>query len=551
MKRILTLFAWPQRRLLALAGFLMALEAAASLVIPWLAGQFAGRFFDSQTTGAADKLVVLLLAAFAVLSLLKFLSRFVASRAGETISAHLRTEVFEHLQALPLSHFTASRRGDRLALITSDAARLGDYIASTLVGTVPMLLALCGALLLMARIDPVLTLAISLAMPLFYVLLKVVGRKIRPLSLAIQKEEANLVAVAEENLAVLPLIKAFSEEAAGAAKFNAHSTTLLRLTLRMQAISSALTPAIEFIAAAFVVLVLWLAGSRTDSGTLSPPDLVSFFLYAALLTRPVGSLAAVYGVTQGARGAVARLQGVLGEPTEPLGSEGTVLDNVRGAIAFLNVTFAYPSRAAVLDQAYLDIRAGETVAITGANGAGKSTLVHLLLRFYTPQSGSITIDGTDIATANLKSLRASIGLVSQRVLLFNASIKDNIAVGKPGATLAEIEQASRSAEAYEFISEFPEGFDTIIGDGGVRLSGGQRQRLALARALLKNPPILILDEATAMFDPEGERAFIERSRPQVVRRTVILITHRPASLALADRIVKLERGRFAANRRTA
>jgi len=289
--------------------------------------------------------------------------------------------------------------------------------------------------------------------------------------------------------------------------------------------------------------VLALASGDLAAGKLSPAQLVSFLLYAQLLARPVGSLADLYGQTQGVRGSLSRLQQAMDEPPEPQGGGGVPLHRARGEIEFRGVRFAYEGRGPALDGLDLRIAAGETLGIIGPNGAGKSTIGHLLARLYAPAAGRILIDGIDISTVPLESLRRQIGVVPQHVLLFHASVRENIAYGRPETDPAAIEAAARAARAHDFIVGLPQGYDTVIGDRGVRLSGGQQQRLALARALFKDPPILILDEATAMFDPQGEAEFLGACHDTRGRRTVLLITHRPASLAAADRVVRIEAGR--------
>jgi ATP-binding cassette subfamily B protein len=263
-----------------------------------------------------------------------------------------------------------------------------------------------------------------------------------------------------------------------------------------------------------------------------------------LLTRPVSGLAGVYGSVQTARGSAVRLLEAFAVRPEPDDAGAPEMAPVAGNIRLENVHFGYPGRQKTLAGVTLDIQAGETVAITGENGSGKSTIIHLLMRFADPVEGRILVDGTDIRAVSIGSLRGQIGLVAQHVLLLNGTVRDNIAYGCPDAGPDEIEAAAKLAQADAFIRHLPNGYETLIGDQGIRLSGGQRQRIALARALMKAPPILILDEATAMFDPGGELDFIEHCQDVLAQRTVILITHRPASLALASRVFVMKQGRL-------
>jgi ATP-binding cassette, subfamily B, bacterial len=376
--------------------------------------------------------------------------------------------------------------------------------------------------------------------PVFYLVVKLFGRRLRHLGVRLQEADAAAVALATENLTMVPAIKAFTREAPESRRYADRLEAIRQLNASQARAFAAMEPAFQFIATGVAVLVLWAAAERAGSGAMGAAGFVSFILYGALLTRPVGRIAAAYGQALMARGTLDRLQRVLAEPPEPLHAALHDLPPVRGEIDIEALRFAYAGRPAVFDGLNLHVAAGEIVALTGRNGSGKSTLAALLLRLHEPQGGRILLDGVDIREVSLHSLRRSIAVVPQHVLLLNASVAENIAFGRTGASREEVVQAARRAHAHEFITALPEGYETVVGDQGVRLSGGQRQRIALARALLKDAPILVLDEPTAMFDPQAEEDFVRSMRQALGDRTTLLITHRPASLQLADRVVDLD-----------
>jgi ABC-type multidrug transport system fused ATPase/permease subunit len=538
-------FITPHRRTLLAVVLLLLVVTAANLANPLFAGKLTELMLaesGAQASAASVSIGALLGAWLALLILRAALSvgsGYLIGSTGALMAAELRSRVYEHMQILPLAWHQQRRQGDVLSLLSNDAEATSRFVTNTVVQLLPQLLTLAFAFAMMAWIDPLIAGVAALLLPAYTIVTKLIGRRIRPLSTAWIESWSGLVAFVHENLGLLPVLKAFAREPLESDRFAARNRELLDVSRRQIWLSSLLGPAIGLLAGAGALLLVWLGIGHLRSGQLQVPQLVTLLFYVMLLTGPLSALAGVWGQVMYTRGAAERLLGFFGERPEPLGHGNQVLQVAAGRIEFRDVSFAYPGRPPVLERFNLTIEAGETIALTGPNGAGKSTLVHLLMRFMESDTGCILLDGQDIAEVELGSLRRQIGLVAQNTLLLNGTVAENLAYGQPSASLADMKKAAKAARAEDFIEALPDGYDTVIGDQGVKLSGGQRQRLSLARTLLKDPPILVLDEATAMFDPEGEASFIEESREVLEQRTVILITHRPASLALADRVLDL------------
>ncbi|MEO9461533.1 MAG: ABC transporter ATP-binding protein [Marinomonas sp.] len=531
-------------RPIALIAGMTLLASLATLAIPYLLSQIVGAMI-AQDAASIHTIAALLLAALAVMNALNITASLLSARTSLTILAQLRTETQAHLQSLPMSFHEQSRKGDLLALLTYEVTLLSGFFTGSLAILPANLFTAAGAIILLFAIDPFMALFVPIVIAIGLLARKLMGRQLWTLSKRSQASDAALVWEAERGLEMVGAIKSFAAEDAFASQYAKAAKRSFTDNFAEARLLAFFGPVAAFIAAIAAIGLLIIAAERIGTAGRDPADLLAFILYAALLTRPLGNLVSAYGEYKKAQGTLDRLDNVLALPTEAGLEAGLKTPDLsRDSIQFSGVNFAYSGRPQTLHDINLTIAPGEIVALTGENGAGKTALLRLLLRFYDADSGSVQLGKKPLKEINIAALRSQIGYVPQRALLFDGTIADNIRFGREHASDAQIEAAIALAQGQEFVADLPQGLDTFIGDNGIRLSGGQRQRIALARALLTDPPMLILDEATSMYDAASEANFVAECSEAMVDRTVLIVTHRPASLKLAQRVLHLKEGRL-------
>jgi ATP-binding cassette subfamily B protein len=537
---------------LQLVGAALALSVAALTVLGLGFGlrKLVDEGFAAGNATLFDQAILVLLAAVLVLAAASYSRFYLVSWLGERIVADLRRRVFGHVIELSPAYYEVTRTGEILSRLTTDTTLLQVVVGTSAPIALRNLLLLVGGTVLLFVTSAKLTALVFLVTPLVLLPILWYGRRVKRLSRASQDRIADVGSYIDETLTSIRTVQAFGHENVDRERFAGHAerafTTAIE-RVRARAMLTALVIALVFGA---VASVLWIGGHDLFAGRITGGELSAFVFYAVVVAGSAGALSEVAGDLQRAAGAAQRLVELLQTPPQIVAPAEPVRlpEPPRGAVAFEHVVFHYPSRLAqsALDGVDLAVAPGETVALVGPSGAGTSTLFQLLLRFYDPQGGRIALDGVDLRQADPAALRQRIGLVPQEPVIFSADAWENIRYGRPEASDAEVVRAAKAAAAHEFLEALPQGYETFLGERGVRLSGGQRQRIAIARAILRDPAVLLLDEATSALDAESER-LVQQALARLMRqRTTLVIAHRLATVRKADRIVVLDHGRVVA-----
>lgn len=535
-------YKWP----FGIGLLLLLLTSALVMSFPLLSGKLLDIASGNSTWYIKDinTIIIILLGILFLQGIVSFTRVYLFAYVSENTMANIRYTLYKKFMSLPFTFYDKRRVGELISRITSDVTMLQDTLSITLAEMLRQVSILVIGTAIIFYTTTALSMFMLATFPVIIIIAIGFGRYIRKLSRHTQDELAKTNVVVEETLQSIQTVKSFTNELFETLRYRRSLDQLIGTALRAAKYRAAFISFVIFVLFGAIVAIMWYGALMVQSGEMTVGELLSFVLYTTFIGGSIAGLGDLYGQLQKAIGASERILEVLDEPSE----EEVVVSHepfrLHGAVKFTNVSFSYPTRKDmhVLRDISLDIKPGQKVALVGPSGAGKSTVVQLLMRYYQVGGGSITLDGADAYTYPLRGYRANIGVVPQEVILFGGSIKENIAYGKQDATDEEIMVAARKANALDFINSFPEGFATLVGERGVKLSGGQRQRIAIARAILKDPAILVLDEATSSLDAASEHLVQDALNELMKGRTSIIIAHRLSTVRQADKILVLKDG---------
>ncbi len=544
-KRLL-LFIKPYIPRLGLAVICIIFAAAANLYVPWIIKDLIDDVLARRDISTLNLLSCGIIVVFFFRGIFYYGQTYLVSYVAEHVIIDIREVLYCKFQQFQLAYYEKQQTGTIMSYITNDVAALQVALVDSLIEMVTETSIFLGSIGMMVYLDWKLTLITLIVVPLIGKAMKIFGNKLKISGAVIQERTADINALLQETISAARVIKSFAREDYEIDRFRKQNYLNFRANMKSVQLMSMLTPIVEFLAAVIVTIILWFGGYQVIHGVLTAGALVAFLTYAVNLANPVKRISRVFGTVQRAMAAADRVFGVIDTEEEIKDAKDAFpLHEVEGRVEYKNVSFSYEKGGkTILDNISITAKPGQVVAIVGPSGAGKTTIVNLLPRFYDITAGEILIDGVDIRNVTINSLREQIGIVPQETILFSETVYQNILYGRLDATEEEVYEAAKAANAHNFILELKDGYNTRIGERGVTLSGGQRQRLAIARAILKNPRILILDEATSSLDTESEELVQDAIDKLMVGRTSFVIAHRLSTILEADRIIVMDQGRI-------
>lgn len=527
------------------AGICTIIAAGGTAYLPFVIKDMVDQVLSEKNTTMLNWIVLSIIVVFVIRGIAYYGQSYLMNYVGQRVIIDIRKAVFEKLQRLSMSFYDKHKTGTIMSYVTNDVSALQSAMVDNVVEMITETVILVASIVMMIYLDWKLFLVTFATFPVVLFFIDSFGKRIRKSGSRIQEATADITSVLQEVASSPRVIKSFVREGYEVDRFDKENMNNFRANMKYAQLSSTLTPTIEFVAAVGVSIILWYGGNSVINGSITAGSLVAFLTYAVNISNPIKRLSRVIGNIQKALAAAQRVFDVLDLPEDIKNApDAKALPKVKGDVRFNDVSFAYNENEEVLSHVSFEVKPGEMVAFVGPSGAGKSTVASLLPRFYDAINGSITIDGQDIRKVTLDSLREQVGIVPQETVLFNGSVYDNILYGRLDATREEVEAAAKAANAHDFIMQLPDGYETMLGDRGMNISGGQRQRISIARAILKNPQILILDEATSALDTESERVVQEALDRLMVGRTSFVIAHRLSTIKNADKIMVLEKGQL-------